>query len=121
MPTPLRNVCSQGQSRKHMLAWSFSDFDPTETLAVHCGNVFDTDFRPLSKHSIKPIRCCLLSLGADMRRREVLGVIGGAAAWPLSARAQQQPRLPTVGLLVPGTPESHGKWVAAFVQRLSEL
>jgi putative ABC transport system substrate-binding protein len=29
--------------------------------------------------------------------------------------------LPTIGFLVPGTPESHGKWVAAFEQRLSEL
>jgi hypothetical protein len=28
MPTPLRNVGSQGQSGKHMLALSFSAFDP---------------------------------------------------------------------------------------------
>jgi putative ABC transport system substrate-binding protein len=56
-----------------------------------------------------------------MRRREVIAGIGTTLAWPLTARAQQRPRLPTVGLLVPGTPESHGKWVAAFVQRLSEL
>ena len=57
-----------------------------------------------------------------MKRREFITLLGGtAAAWPLTARAQQPPRRPTVGLLVPGTPESHGKWVAAFVQRLSEL
>ena len=61
-----------------------------------------------------------------MRRREFITLFGGAAAtpsflWPLTALAQQPPRLPTVGLLVPGTPESHGKWVAAFAQRLSEL
>jgi hypothetical protein len=29
MPTALRDVRSQGQSGKHMLAWSFSGFDPT--------------------------------------------------------------------------------------------
>src|SRR6202043_1569247 len=46
---------------------------------------------------------------------------GTVTAWPLTARAQQPPRLPTVGFLVPGTPESHGKWVSAFVRRLSEL
>jgi putative ABC transport system substrate-binding protein len=57
-----------------------------------------------------------------MKRREFITLLGGAAAtWPLAVRAQQPPRLPTVGFLVPGTPESHGKWVAAFTQRLSEL
>jgi putative ABC transport system substrate-binding protein len=57
-----------------------------------------------------------------MKRREFITLLGGAvSAWPLTARAQQPPRLPTVGLLVPGTPESHGKWVAAFARRLSEL
>ena len=29
--------------------------------------------------------------------------------------------MPTIGLLVPGTPSSYGQWVAAFVQRLREL
>jgi putative tryptophan/tyrosine transport system substrate-binding protein len=57
-----------------------------------------------------------------MQRREFITLLGGTVtAWPLTARAQQPPRLPTVGFLVPGTPESHGKWVSAFVRRLSEL
>jgi putative ABC transport system substrate-binding protein len=57
-----------------------------------------------------------------MQRREFITLFGGAAAtWPLAVRAQQLPKLPIIGLLVPGTPESHGKWIAAFVQRLSEL
>jgi putative ABC transport system substrate-binding protein len=57
-----------------------------------------------------------------MKRREFITLLGGATAtWPLAARAQQPAKLPTVGFLVAGTPESHGKWVAAFVKRLSEL
>src|SRR5437588_5514575 len=56
-----------------------------------------------------------------MKRREFVTLIGGAAAWPLAARAQQAAKLPTIGFLVAGTPSSHGQWVAAFVQRLREL
>src|ERR1700692_1094708 len=33
MPTALRNVRSQGQSGKYMLAWSFSGFEPSATSA----------------------------------------------------------------------------------------
>src|SRR5262245_7525898 len=56
-----------------------------------------------------------------MRRRSFITLLGGAAAWSLSARAQQPGKLPTVGFMVAGTPSSHGQWVAAFVQRLREL
>ena len=55
-----------------------------------------------------------------MKRREFMALLGGAAAWPLAARAQQ-PRLPTIGYLGVGTPSSHSQWLAAFSQRLREL
>jgi putative tryptophan/tyrosine transport system substrate-binding protein len=56
-----------------------------------------------------------------VRRRHFLSIVGGAAAsWSAAAKAQSAKR-PIVGFIVPGTPESHGKWVAAFTQRLAEL
>ena len=54
-----------------------------------------------------------------MRRREFITLLGGAAAWPLAARAQQ--KLPTIGYLGSGTRATQGEWAAAFVQRLREL
>jgi putative ABC transport system substrate-binding protein len=56
-----------------------------------------------------------------MRRREFVTLLGGAAAWPLAARAQQAGKLPTIGFLGAGTPVTAGPWVAAFAQRLREL
>ena len=57
-----------------------------------------------------------------MKRREFLGIVGGAAApWPVVVRAQPGRRLPTVGFLGSGTPTTAGPWVAAFTQRLRDL
>jgi len=55
-----------------------------------------------------------------MRRREFITLLGGAAAWPLSARAQPGKK-PTVGFLGASTPAAAEQWVAAFSQRLREL
>jgi putative ABC transport system substrate-binding protein len=55
-----------------------------------------------------------------MRRREVFALFGGAAAaWPLAARAQQ-PSLPVVGVLDPGTPEAGARNMAGFRKGLGE-
>jgi putative ABC transport system substrate-binding protein len=53
-------------------------------------------------------------------RREFITLLGGAAAWPFAARAQQPSKLPTIGYLG-GTTPAEGQRVASFVQQLREL
>jgi putative tryptophan/tyrosine transport system substrate-binding protein len=57
-----------------------------------------------------------------MRRRDLIkGTVGLAAAWPLVVRAQQPPKLPTIGFLGTSIPSGWSQWIAAFTQRLHEL
>jgi putative tryptophan/tyrosine transport system substrate-binding protein len=56
-----------------------------------------------------------------MTRREFITLLGGAAAWPLAARAQQPGKLPTIGYLGTAAASAWAPWTAAFVQRLHEL
>ena len=55
-----------------------------------------------------------------MRRREFIGLVGGMAAWPLAALAQQS-GMRRIGFLGAATSSVANQWVAAFVQRLKEL
>src|SRR6266403_3167729 len=69
---------------------------------------------------LKPILWSVISWVGAWRRRYFIKVIrGGAAVWPLSARAQQ-PTMPVVGYLSAGTSSGDARPVAAFVKGLGE-
>ena len=58
-----------------------------------------------------------------MKRREFITLLGGAAAWPLAARAQQADRVPRIGMLesLKADDKEAQARISAFVQGLKEL
>src|SRR6266436_5900393 len=57
-----------------------------------------------------------------MRRREFITLLGGAAAWPLAARAQQHEKVRRIGVLMSGSaddPDALAQ-ISAFAQGLQE-
>ena len=54
-----------------------------------------------------------------MRRREFMALLGGAAAWPIAARAQQP--IPLIGYLSAGSPESFAEYLAVVRRTLAEI
>src|SRR3954451_17140503 len=57
----------------------------------------------------------------QMRRRQFITLVGGAAALPLAALAQQAAKIPTIGFMGVSTHTAWSPFVTAFEQRLAQL
>jgi putative ABC transport system substrate-binding protein len=59
-------------------------------------------------------------MASHIGRRRFLTTVGGAATWPLAARAQQAARLPTIGFIRDGSADANARYAAAFRKGLNE-
>jgi putative ABC transport system substrate-binding protein len=61
-------------------------------------------------------------MASHIGRRKFLATLGGAATWPLAARAQQTERMRRIGVLMGVADDAETKgWLVSFHKRLEQL
>jgi putative ABC transport system substrate-binding protein len=108
------DVGNRGQTGRSADEARTAALDPEPTWAAY----FCCDAQHSSRNDV--VRCSRWPTGEPMRRREFITLLGGAAAWPLAARAQQLRRIGILMTVQEGDPATQ-VWLAGFKRRLSEL
>src|SRR5262245_38230202 len=105
-----------------MLIASFSAFDPNRSFAEPKSCIATSPNLILANAVCCPRRPWLgQQMHFDIRRREFITLLGGAATWPLTARAQQPDRVRRIGVLLPAAADDpvFQARLAAFHQGLA--
>ena len=109
------------QSGHHLVAPHMSAFDPKRTLGLRSGVCHFSLAGPSQSARLWPLQKRVLR--GHMKHRKFIALLGGAAAWPLAARAQQPERMRRIGLLMASSAD-HSETqarMAAFQQGLAQL
>jgi hypothetical protein len=93
---------------------------PQETSATAKDISLDR-LRSLPSAEFTKLHCRILISGEGHAAGEFIAALGGAAAWPIAASAQQPTKVPTIGFLGTTSASAWKPWTAAFVDRLGQL
>jgi putative ABC transport system substrate-binding protein len=60
-------------------------------------------------------------MSEEVKRREFITLLGGAAAWPLAARSQQRAKPPRIGFVGLAFERTAGEWLRAGLRDLGYI
>src|SRR6516165_10949858 len=129
-PSELRNQPGRRLSSSRYLCWTYSQGRQDDRSSHGADDEVRVPYQsqdcesPRHRDRTDPLRPRRRGdrMTAKLKRRELISLLGGAAAtWPLAAWAQQPGKVRSIGFSGLSTRSAESELVAAFTQRLREL